>query len=1690
MEPPDGDEPPAADAGSQPGEDASTPTHDDAAVAPEQDAAAPTADAGTEPLQTLTGRVVSSRDGLPIVGASVRVRDAQASSATDEEGNFSLEVLPGSAIEVLATGFVPHERALGLEQDLEVFLQPVVAEVVVDTQAGGSALGGENARVVVPRGMQLQNAAGEIVEGEVTLQVAAFDLADASEAQALPQGDAYNLQGEKVHLTLSAAMEISASAHGEPLNIAEGSHFEVELPAPSDSAPIEGTFWHFDVERGVWQEEIAAIRTSTETGAAIYRARVPHLSYWASGQYCTLPEACVTGRVVLDGMPVTGASISSHLFKFHYYSSYSSCSGSLFRSCSTYYSYYFSYDYASPNCVAHADGGVTDAEGRFKIWGTPGRTAPHRVFSSKGFNHAELTYPQAGGDCADVGDVVLKVHDPSAWYGCGNGATNCDGTCRDTYSDPQHCGSCSYGACEDGMVCVTGECSCPLHTTTCANWVNNAYRPVCADTRSDRNHCGTCNTRCADHEECVLSECVPASCPEGYTRCGRTCVDLALDNSQHCGACDHACELREICREGACEPNPSCGDGFVDAPEVCDDGVNDGSYGGCKPGCMERAARCGDGVWTPTSGELCDVGSAKECPQSCADTNPCTVDALLGSPASCNASCTHTAITQRVAGDSCCPGGANANTDGDCAPVCGNGVKEPGEACDKYSNDGRYDGCMPGCQALGPHCGDGVFDENEESCEAGTASPCATSCDDQKACTADSLVGSASTCNAECVHREITAAADGDACCLPGSNANLDADCAPVCGNGIVERTEVCDDGTNDGRYGTCAVGCKALAPRCGDGAVQADAGETCEPGSATPCPASCDDENTCTVDGSTGSADTCTLTCTHQTISEPAPGDLCCPEGANSLTDADCPAVCGNNVVELAEACDDGVNDGSYDGCATDCKALGPHCGDEIVQLQHGELCDGASCNTDCNDQFGCTKDSYRGSGADCTGHCIHEPVTEPKDFDQCCPDGANANTDKDCDARCGNSVVEPGEACDDGGHVDGDGCSWSCESNETCGNGVTDGIAGEVCDDGKKLSGDGCSADCKSDEQCGNRVVDGAVGEVCDDGNTASDDGCSANCRSTEQCGNGTTDPDEACDDGNDEGGDGCNADCSSDESCGNGIVDEAAGEICDDGAQLDGDGCSADCASNESCGNGVRDPSEACDDGNQNADDGCNASCTSDETCGNDYRDPGEACDDGNNTSSDGCNASCTSDESCGNDVLDPHERCEDGNTANDDGCNATCTSDELCGTGFVDPGEACDDGNTSSEDGCNATCTSDESCGNGVTDPEELCDDGNSEAGDSCSPDCTSMGVCENGACDGATLAVGSGFTCAIRDEGVVCWGSGFYGAIGNGSTTNAASPTHVTDMMDAVALSAGRDHVCALRSTGDVRCWGRNRFYALGDGTTTDSSSPVEVTARIGTTGAFGDLPAASGVAAGGDHSCAIKADGTGYCWGYNNWYQLGSMWDGTGSASRADVIYTLTDAKQISAGLEHSCALLNTGGVRCWGRGSYGQLGNGSSGTGSSTKTPVTVSGLSDAVGVAAGSTHTCAVHSSGGVSCWGLNPNGELGDGTTTAKTTPNPVSGISDAVAVTAGPTRSCALHATGRVSCWGSGWLGDGTNTGSLTPVYVTDLLDAVEVSTSQARTCALRATGDIVCWGASWLGNSVNTSSMVPVTVHLP
>ena len=246
------------------------------------------------------------------------------------------------------------------------------------------------------------------------------------------------------------------------------------------------------------------------------------------------------------------------------------------------------------------------------------------------------------------------------------------------------------------------------------------------------------------------------------------------------------------------------------------------------------------------------------------------------------------------------------------------------------------------------------------------------------------------------------------------------------------------------------------------------------------------------------------------------------------------------------------------------------------------------------------------------------------------------------------------------------------------------------------------------------------------------------------------------------------------------------------------------------------------------------------------------------------------------------------------------------------------------------------------------------------------------------------------------------------------------------------------------------------------------------------------------IAAGADHTCALTTTGGVKCWGYNSYGQLG---DGTTTnrTTPVDVSGLSSGVTAIAAGYRYTCALTAAGGVKCWGSNGFGQLGDG---TTTDRHTPVDVSGLSSGVtAIAVGEWHTCALTAGGATKCWGYNPYGQLGDGTTTERHTPVNVSGLSSGVtAIAASAYHTCALTAGGAAKCWGYnpfGQLGDGTTTNRITPVNVSGLGSGVTaIAAGWYHTCAVTTGGAAKCWGYNpygQLGDGTTTERHTPVNV---
>ena len=294
--------------------------------------------------------------------------------------------------------------------------------------------------------------------------------------------------------------------------------------------------------------------------------------------------------------------------------------------------------------------------------------------------------------------------------------------------------------------------------------------------------------------------------------------------------------------------------------------------------------------------------------------------------------------------------------------------------------------------------------------------------------------------------------------------------------------------------------------------------------------------------------------------------------------------------------------------------------------------------------------------------------------------------------------------------------------------------------------------------------------------------------------------------------------------------------------------------------------------------------------------------------------------------------------------------------------------------------------------------------------------------------GAPEAIGTGaaHTCVLLGGGAVrCWGSNGYGELGNGSIADSLTPVSLSGITTATAITAQAFRTCALMAAGSVECWGHNDSFV--DNRATDTSTPTAVQG----------INNATSIAAGFGHTCALVAGGHVECWGYNGEGELGNGStagpDCGGSCSETPVTVTgITNATAIAAGSDQTCALLAGGGFDCWDYNAFGELGNGSTtgpdSDGICSSTPVAVNGITNATTIAVSIRYGCALLADGTVDCWGEGGTGELGDGSTNSSATPVAVKGITHASAITAGFFHACALLTGGGVDCWGYNRLGE--------------------------------------------------------------
>ena len=390
-----------------------------------------------------------------------------------------------------------------------------------------------------------------------------------------------------------------------------------------------------------------------------------------------------------------------------------------------------------------------------------------------------------------------------------------------------------------------------------------------------------------------------------------------------------------------------------------------------------------------------------------------------------------------------------------------------------------------------------------------------------------------------------------------------------------------------------------------------------------------------------------------------------------------------------------------------------------------------------------------------------------------------------------------------------------------------------------------------------------------------------------------------------------------------------------------------------------------------------------------------------------------------------------------------------------------------------------------CANGVLDPGEL-------EIDCGGPDCPACALVPT-----FHLDLGGRQSCFLLETGTIrCWGDGSHGRLGYGDTQTVgddetpASKGDVNLGAVAVQVSTGGSHTCALTESGTVRCWGFNQDGQLGYAS--GANELIQDPADLGDVNVGGSV---TQIVTGSSHTCALLSTGNVRCWGEGIDGRLGygdtdDVGDDETPASKGDVNVGGTVA-QIVAGQTHTCALLETGAVRCWGEGLDGKLGYSNEDNIGDSETPASAGDVNvggTVTQLAAGAFHTCALLDTGNVRCWGRGQSGQLGyalgyitainigDDEDPATAGDVDIGGVVEQIS--AGGLHNCVRLSNDTVRCWGIGQYGrlgyvSEDNIGDDEEPAPSGDVDiggaAVEVAAGGSHSCALLVSGAVRCWG---------------------
>ena len=350
-----------------------------------------------------------------------------------------------------------------------------------------------------------------------------------------------------------------------------------------------------------------------------------------------------------------------------------------------------------------------------------------------------------------------------------------------------------------------------------------------------------------------------------------------------------------------------------------------------------------------------------------------------------------------------------------------------------------------------------------------------------------------------------------------------------------------------------------------------------------------------------------------------------------------------------------------------------------------------------------------------------------------------------------------------------------------------------------------------------------------------------------------------------------------------------------------------------------------------------------------------------------------------------------------------------------------------------------------------------------------------------------ISVGENYGCSLNLDVIKCWGKGNWGQLGNGDTADKVSPNTVdfTFGKYPVKISTGNQHACSVMNDNTAYCWGYGGRGALGDGSTDYNMIPTLVNFNNN----FQSSNIVRDIYTSYEHTCAILISGDVSCWGGNNWGGLGIGVTSQMELSPAPIVNLGANktATSLSLGAHYTCALIIDGNVSCWGVNNYGQLGNGNYLESYSPST-ITFENNRSAVAISSGHYHSCAILDNGSVSCWGGKNYAQIGGSSmciSSGCASPVHVSdfGNNNALKIFSGYRQSCVVLDNGEVLCWGTNF--DDSQISLLPmPIMVNNSLTITDLSISSDFNCAVFDNGHSSCWGrgaSGQFGDGTNTDT---------